>query len=96
MIRTFPDAIWWAVTTASTVGSSLEPVTPEGRFIALFLILLGISVVAGLAAALASYFVGHRASAETAELMGKMEALEARLSRVGLEASERSSNPSSE
>src|SRR5262245_48559834 len=41
-ITTLSDAMWWGLTTATTVGSTLEPVTVEGRAIALGLMLLGI------------------------------------------------------
>lgn len=56
-ITTFSDAFWWAVATASTVGSKYEPVTPEGRLIAVGLMVLGISVVTAMAGIFAADFV---------------------------------------
>ena len=45
-VRTFGDALWWSVVTATTVGyRDLSPVTTEGRLIALVLMLTGIGMI---------------------------------------------------
>ena len=58
-IRTLGDAFWWAVVTASTVGYGDEvPVTPEGRAVALVLMLLGIASFSVLTAHVGAYVAG--------------------------------------
>jgi voltage-gated potassium channel len=45
-IRSFGDALWWASTTVTTVGYGDKfPVTTEGRFVAVALMLVGLAVV---------------------------------------------------
>lgn len=52
-----PSAIWWAVVTMTTVGyGDVIPVTLVGKFIAIFIMLLGVGVVALPAAMLAARF----------------------------------------
>lgn len=52
-----PGAIWWAVVTMTTVGyGDVVPVTVLGKFIAMFIMLLGVGVVALPAAMLAAKF----------------------------------------
>lgn len=59
-ITTFGDALWWAATTVTTVGyGDRYPVTTEGRFVAVALMVVGIAVVGSVTAAVASWFVGH-------------------------------------
>jgi voltage-gated potassium channel len=57
-ITTFGRALWWAVTTVTTVGyGDLTPVTVTGRVIAVFLMIGGISLVGVVTATLASWIV---------------------------------------
>ena len=57
-IRSFEDAIWWAAVTVFTVGyGDLYPVTIEGRFIAVLLMMGGVALLSVLTANLASYFL---------------------------------------
>ncbi len=59
-IRTFEEALWWALVTATTVGyGDVTPVTPAGRLIAGALMLAGIASVTMLTAALAAAFIGQ-------------------------------------
>ena len=52
-IHTPSDALWWALTTVTTVGyGDKYPVTNEGRLVASFLILFGL----GLLSSLTGYF----------------------------------------
>lgn len=45
-IKGFYDAIYWAVVTITTVGyGDISPVTPEGRFVTIFLIISGITSI---------------------------------------------------
>jgi voltage-gated potassium channel len=57
-ITTFEDAIWWAAVTVFTVGyGDLYPITLEGRFIAVILMMGGVALLSVLTANLASYFL---------------------------------------
>jgi voltage-gated potassium channel len=59
-ITTFGDALWWTVTTVSTVGyGDRYPVTGEGRLVAVLLMLAGIALLGVVTAAVASWFVGR-------------------------------------
>jgi voltage-gated potassium channel len=57
-ITTFPNAIWWATNTVTTVGyGDFYPITPQGRLVAAGLMLVGIGVVGGVTAAFAAWLV---------------------------------------
>jgi voltage-gated potassium channel len=57
-IHTLPDALWWAVTTVTTVGYGDHfPVTSAGRGIAAMLMLVGIASLGIVTAAIAAWFV---------------------------------------
>jgi voltage-gated potassium channel len=58
-IKTFPDALWWAVSTVTTVGyGDKYPTTEGGRAVAVILMLTGIALVGTITAAVAAWFVG--------------------------------------
>jgi voltage-gated potassium channel len=57
-ITTFGDAVWWTITTISTVGyGDRYPVTLEGRLVAASLMVAGIALLGVVTASLASWFV---------------------------------------
>jgi voltage-gated potassium channel len=57
-IRTFGDALWWAMTTVTTVGyGDRYPVTTTGRMIAAGLMLAGIALLGIVTASLASWLL---------------------------------------
>lgn len=57
-ITTFGDALWWALTTVTTVGyGDLYPTTGVGRLIAAGLMIGGIALLGVVTATLASWFV---------------------------------------
>ncbi|WP_433784220.1 potassium channel family protein [Actinomycetospora sp. CA-101289] len=57
-ILTFGDALWWVLTTITTVGyGDLSPVTVEGRLVAAGLMLAGIAVLGTVTAAIATWFL---------------------------------------
>lgn len=82
-IHTWPDGLWWAISTVTTVGyGDKVPVTAGGRAIAVVLMLCGIALVGVITAALATYFVKqsqqHAAERDTAS----RETVEAQLAAV--------------
>jgi len=57
-IHNFGDGLWWAVTTVTTVGyGDRYPTTTEGRFLAVALMFMGISLVGVITASVAAWFV---------------------------------------
>ena len=57
-IKNFGDGIWWAITTVTTVGyGDRYPTTLEGRFIAVALMVMGISLMGVITASVAAWFV---------------------------------------
>ena len=57
-IHSFSDGLWWAFTTITTVGYGDKfPVTSEGRFLAVGLMILGISLLGVVSATIAAWFV---------------------------------------
>lgn len=57
-IKTMPDALWWAVTTMTTVGyGDRYPVTTTGRVIAVALMAVGIALLGVITASIAAWFV---------------------------------------
>ena len=50
----YSDSIWWAFTTASTTGfGDIVPVTPEGRLVGIFLMIVGLACLSMLTGVIA-------------------------------------------
>ena len=85
-IQTFDDGLWWALTTITTVGyGDLYPVTPEGKGIAAFLMLLGISLFSFLTANIAAFLVqptGDKHAASLDEVLDTIKRLEAKVEEL--------------
>lgn len=84
-IRTAEDALWWSMTTITTVGYGDHfPVTDIGRLIASVLMVVGIGLFGTLSGAAAGFFLGGN-SVEPAdvrqsrEILAKIDALQQRL-----------------
>lgn len=78
-ITSIPDALWWAVTTITTVGyGDRFPTTSAGRGVGVLLMILGISIFGFIAGSLASFFVEQ----EEEEPHEKLEEIVARLDRI--------------
>ncbi len=64
-IDTYPDALWWAVVTITTVGyGDHYPVTMTGQLVALVLMISGIGLIGFVTGSLASWIVERIAIAE--------------------------------
>jgi voltage-gated potassium channel len=64
-IETYPQALWWAVCTITTVGyGDLYPSTLEGRFVAVTLMIGGLGLIGFTTGSLASWIVEHISDAE--------------------------------
>lgn len=74
-ITTFGEAVWWTITTISTVGyGDRYPVTFEGRLIAATLMVAGIALLGVVTASIASWFVANlRSSAAEAAAQTEKE-----------------------
>lgn len=82
----FEDAIWWAITTMTTVGyGDRYPTTGVGRLVAAGLMISGIALLGTVTATLASWLVAHVSASEerqTAELEATITRLEAKLDQL--------------
>jgi voltage-gated potassium channel len=64
-IKTFGDAVWWTLSTISTVGyGDLYPVTTEGRLVASTLMIAGIALVGVITGSFATWFVDNLGAVE--------------------------------
>jgi voltage-gated potassium channel len=88
-ITTFGEAVWWTITTISTVGyGDRYPVTVEGRIVAATLMVAGIALLGVVTASIAAWFVenvrraGEQVSEEVEEMSSDVEATQAQLAVV--------------
>lgn len=64
-IESYPEALWWAVCTITTVGyGDLYPSTVEGRLVALGLMLGGLGLIGFTTGSLASWIVDQLSDSE--------------------------------
>lgn len=91
-IKTAEDAIWWALTTITTVGyGDHYPITSEGRFVAGILMCAGVGLFGMFSGFLASWFVAPDAKSNQDDLQALRQ--EIRDLRVLIEASVATSAP---
>lgn len=83
-IHSYPDALWWALVTMTTVGYGDHfPVTGTGRVVGAALMVSGIALIGVVTATLATYFVGHvRGDAEDSDIAARLDRIEAELRRL--------------
>ncbi|WP_246595398.1 potassium channel family protein [Actinoplanes auranticolor] len=97
-IATYPEALWWAVVTVTTVGyGDYSPVTVEGRLVALAMMIGGIGLIGFVTGSLASWIVDRisvedrqrdeAGTADTAALLGEIRALRAEVAGLRSEVS---------
>lgn len=82
-ITTLGDALWWAMTTITTVGYGDHfPVTGAGRLIATALMIGGIAVLGVVTASVASWLVDNVAAGTAAEVEAADEVVRQELAEV--------------
>ncbi len=80
-IKTAGDAIWWSVTTVTTVGyGDRYPVTIEGRVLAMGLMVAGVGLFSVMSGLVAAMFLGQRP--EENELVTELRALRAEITQL--------------
>jgi voltage-gated potassium channel len=88
-IHNFGDALWWAIVTVTTVGyGDKYPVTAGGRGVATVLMFVGIGLIGVLTATVASYFVEQGADDDRAELIERLDRMEAMLIELTSQATD--------
>jgi voltage-gated potassium channel len=85
-IKTPFDALWWSVTTMTTVGyGDCYPVTTEGRIIGMLLMVIGVGFFGVLTGLFARFFVEpdfRREDSELRELINEVRQLRERLESI--------------
>ncbi|WP_088809548.1 MULTISPECIES: potassium channel family protein [Listeria] len=67
-IHDYPDAIWWAIVTATTVGyGDIIPITPIGRILASIMMLVGIGFIGMITSTIMSYASKQRKISTSSE-----------------------------
>lgn len=98
-IDSFGDALWWAITTVTTVGyGDTYPVTPAGRGIAAFLMMAGIAFFGVLTANIAAFFIDQAPSTNIDhqrydEILHRLDAIELLLRHPDADASDTQTTP---
>ncbi len=60
----YPSALWWAITTATTVGyGDISPATNVGKFIAAFLMIAGVGFIGLLTSTITGFFTSQTTDA---------------------------------
>lgn len=79
-IRNYGDAIWWAAVTVTTVGyGDYVPVSPEGRAIAVLMLINGVVLISVVTAIIAARFVSDQ---DEGEARVTLDVLDERLQRI--------------
>lgn len=82
-IKTAEDAMWWAISTMTTVGyGDRFPITSEGRLLAVFLMATGVGAFGTLSGILAAWFLSpatEEADSDREEIKAMLLELRARL-----------------
>jgi voltage-gated potassium channel len=88
-IKTPADALWWAITTITTVGyGDRYPITLEGRAVAVVLMTAGVALFATFTAFISSFFLesaNKQHESEVRELIAEVRLLRQRLDSMANE-----------
>ncbi len=87
-IASLGAALWWALSTVTTVGyGDRYPTTTEGRVVAFALMLLGLGLFSLVTARIAAFFVGDdQVGDEAREMLTKVHARLERVEQLLLES----------
>lgn len=82
-IYSIGDGIWWAFSTATTVGyGDFYPTTIMGRLIAISLMFIGFALFSVVTANIASFFVERDEEKELDELHERIDSLEGKIDKL--------------
>ncbi len=71
------DALWWGVTTMTTVGyGDVIPVTAEGRIAAGILMIVGIGLYSAITATVTSFLISSDRSGDLADQLERLATLQ--------------------
>lgn len=74
------DAMWWALTTVTTVGDGDHtPITPPGRLVGALVMIAGVAIIGAVAAVVALSIARTIAAAEERAIEAEAKTLEQRL-----------------
>lgn len=76
MIKTPLDAVWWSISTITTVGyGDVYPVSSEGRIVAIALMIAGVGIFGTFSGFIASWIIGPTQKREEIDIEGLREDL---------------------
>lgn len=82
-IDDYGTALWWGVSTITTVGyGDAIPVTPEGRGVAVVLMIVGISLFGFLTASIAAFMVEQGSKTTLDDVMAKLDTIQTQLDEL--------------
>jgi voltage-gated potassium channel len=84
-IKSGEDAVWWSISTVTTVGyGDKYPTTTEGRILGMVLMTAGVGLFGGLSGLVASLFLGAREkrSPEHGEIIMRLDQLQKMLEEL--------------
>jgi voltage-gated potassium channel len=82
-IGTFPEALWWAVSTVSTVGyGDVVPQSGEGRIVATVLMLTGLGLIPLITSVVVSILVSQRTREAREEELRDLDQILERLDAI--------------